>query len=63
MIRSRRMRLEGHAARIWEVENAYILVGKLEGKWPFGRTRRAWEEYIDMDHRILGCVLASSASG
>jgi hypothetical protein len=51
MIKSRRMRWEGHVARMvkW---NAYrILVGKPEGKRPLGRTRRRWEDNIKMDLR------------
>ncbi|PNF33241.1 hypothetical protein B7P43_G10604 [Cryptotermes secundus] len=41
MIKSRRMRWEGHAARMREKKNAYrILVGKPEGKRPLGRPSR-----------------------
>jgi hypothetical protein len=41
MIKSRRMRWAGHAARLREKRNAYrILSGKLEGKKPLGRPRR-----------------------
>jgi hypothetical protein len=40
MIKSRRMRWEGHVARIGEKRNAYkILVGKPEGKRTLGRPR------------------------
>jgi hypothetical protein len=43
MIKSRRMRLEGHVARTLEKLNAYrILVGKPKGKRPLGRPRRKW---------------------
>jgi hypothetical protein len=43
MIKSRRMRLVGHVARIREKRNAYrILVGMSEGKRPLGRPRRKW---------------------
>jgi hypothetical protein len=32
-----------HVARLWERRGAYkILVGKLEGKRPFGRPRHRW---------------------
>jgi hypothetical protein len=38
MIKSRRMRLVGHVARVEEMKNAYkILVGKPEGKRQLGR--------------------------
>jgi hypothetical protein len=30
-------------------------VGKPEGKRPFGRTRRRWEENIKMDLQDVGC--------
>jgi hypothetical protein len=43
MIKSRRMSLGGHVARMRETRNAYrILVGKPEGKRPLGRPRRRW---------------------
>jgi hypothetical protein len=38
-----------------EKRNAYrILVGKLEGKRPLGRSRRRWEDNIKTDLRELG---------
>jgi hypothetical protein len=47
MIKSRRMRLAGHAARMGERRNAYrILVGKPEGKRPLGRPRRRWVDNL-----------------
>jgi hypothetical protein len=43
IIKSRRMRLVGHVARMGEKRNAYrLLVGKLEGERPLGRPRRRW---------------------
>jgi hypothetical protein len=37
------------------MRNAYkILVGKPEGKGPFGRTKRTWEDNIRMDLRETG---------
>jgi hypothetical protein len=55
MIKSRRMRLAGHVARMGLKRNAYrILVGKPEGKRPLGRPRRRWEDNIRMDHREIG---------
>ena len=32
-----------------------VLVGKLEGKRPLGRSRRRWEDNIKMDLREVGC--------
>jgi hypothetical protein len=55
MIKSRRMRLLGHVARIGDVRNAYkILIGKSQGKRPLGRPRRTWEDNIKMDLGVIG---------
>jgi hypothetical protein len=55
MIKSRRMRWEGHVARMGEKRNAYrILVGKPEGKRPLGRPRRRWVDNIKIDLREIG---------
>jgi hypothetical protein len=44
VIKSRRMRWAGHVARMGGNRNAYRnLVGKSEGKRPFGRPRHKWE--------------------
>ena len=32
-----------------------VLVGKLEGKRPLGRTRHRWEDNIKMDLQEVGC--------
>jgi hypothetical protein len=41
VIKSRRMRLVGHVARMMAVRNVFnILIGKREGKRPLGRPRR-----------------------
>ena len=32
-----------------------VLVGKLEGKRPLGRSRRRWEDSIKMDLQEVGC--------
>jgi len=41
--KSRRMRWAGHVAFVGETISTYkIVFGKLEGKRPFGRTRRRW---------------------
>jgi hypothetical protein len=55
IIKSRRMRLAGHVARMGEKRNAYrILVGKHEGKRPLGRPGHRWEDNIKMDLREIG---------
>jgi hypothetical protein len=49
IIKSRRMRLAGHVARIGEKRNMYrLFVGKPEGKIPLGRSRRRWADIIRM---------------
>jgi hypothetical protein len=55
MIKSRRMRLEGHVTRIGEKKNAYrIFVGNPEGNRPLGRPRRRWVTNIKMDLKEIG---------
>jgi hypothetical protein len=50
VIKSRRMGLAGHVARIGEERGLYrVLVGKPEQKRPLGRPRRGWEDDIKMD--------------
>jgi hypothetical protein len=50
IIKQRRMRWEGHVARMREKRNVYrLLVGKPEGKSPLGRPRRRWMDNIKMD--------------
>jgi hypothetical protein len=50
IIKARRMRWEGHVARMGENRNAYrLLVGKPEGRRPLGRPRRRWFDNIRMD--------------
>ena len=45
VIKSRRMQLAEHAARMGEKRGVYrVLVGKHEGKRPLGNTRRRWED-------------------
>jgi hypothetical protein len=54
-IRSRRMRWAGHVARMGEGRNVYrVLVGSPEGKRPFERPRRRWEDGIKMGLREIG---------
>jgi len=47
VIKSRRMRWADHVARMGERRSSYrVLVGKLEGKKPFGKPRRRLEIII-----------------
>jgi hypothetical protein len=47
VIKSRRMRWAGHAARMGEKRDLHrVLVGKPEGKRPLGGPRRRWEDNI-----------------
>jgi hypothetical protein len=55
IIKSRRMRWEGHVARMGEKRNVYrLLVGKPEGKRPQGRPRRRWIDNIKIDLSEIG---------
>jgi hypothetical protein len=57
MIKSRRMKLAGHVARMGEKRTAYrISVGKPKGKRPLGRPRRKWVDNIKMNLREIGWV-------
>jgi len=50
VIKSRRMRLAGHAALMGERRGIYRdLIGKSEGLRPLGRPRRRWENNIKMN--------------
>jgi hypothetical protein len=52
MVKSRRMKLTGHVARMGEKWNAYrILVGKPKGKRPLGRPIRRWVDNIKIGLR------------
>jgi hypothetical protein len=54
VIKSRRMRRTGHVARMEEGRGVYrFLVGKSEGRRPFGRPSRRWEDNIKAD--VQGC--------
>ena len=56
VIKSRRMRWAGHVARMGEERRVYrVLVGKLEGKRPLGRTRRRWVDNIRKGLQEVGC--------
>ena len=55
MMKSRRMRCAGHVARMEEGRGVHkVLVGKPEGKIPLGRSRRRWEDNIEMDLQEVG---------
>ena len=55
LIKSRRMRLAGHVARVEEGRGVHkVLVGKPEGKRPVGRPRSRWEDNIKMDLQEVG---------
>jgi hypothetical protein len=54
MIKTRRMRWEGHVALLHQKRNACrILVGKPEEKRPLRRLRRRWVDNIKMDLREI----------
>ena len=56
MIKLRTIRWTGHVARIGDSRDVYsVLVGKPEGKRPFGRPRHRWEDNIKMDFQEVGC--------
>jgi len=55
VVKSRRMRWAGHMALMGEGKGVHrVLVGKPEGKRPFGRPRRRLEDNIKMDLREVG---------
>ena len=61
VIKSRRMRLAGHVARMGERRGVYrVLVEKSEGKRLLGRPRHRWEDNIKMD---LQKVVAEAWTG
>jgi len=50
------MRWAGHVERMGVRRGVYrVLVGKPEGKRPFGRHRRRWEDDIKMDLQEVRC--------
>jgi hypothetical protein len=55
MIRSRKMRWEGHVAQMGERRNMYrLLVGKPEGKKRLGRPKRRWVANIKKCLGVIG---------
>jgi hypothetical protein len=56
VIKSRRMRREGHIAQMREWRGVYrVLVGNPEGKRPLGKLRRRWEDNIKKHLQEVGC--------
>ena len=56
VVKSRRMRWAGHAARMGEERGVYrVLVEKPEGRRPLGRPRRRCVDNIGMDLQEVGC--------
>jgi len=50
------MRWAGHVARTGDRRGVYrVLVGKPEGRRPFGRPTRRWEDNIKMDIQEVRC--------
>ena len=63
VVKSRRMRLAGHVARMVEERGVHrVLVGKPEGKRPLGRPRRRWEDSIKWIFRNLEGVVGTGWS-
>jgi hypothetical protein len=55
VIKSRRLKLTGHVARMGESRGAYrVLVEKPEGRRPIGKSGRRWEDNIKVDLREVG---------
>ena len=55
MIKSRRLRLAGHIARMEEGRSTFkILLGLPIGKRPLGRSRRRWKDKIRMGLKEIG---------
>jgi hypothetical protein len=55
VIKSERIRLAGHIARMEEMRGVYrVLVEKPEGRGRLGRPRRRWEDNIKMDNQEVG---------
>jgi hypothetical protein len=56
VIKSRKIRWAGHVARMGERRGVrWVLVGKPEGKIPFGRPRPRWKDNIKMKVQEVGC--------
>jgi hypothetical protein len=56
VIKARRIRWVGHAARMGERKGVYrILVRKPESKRPLGRSRHRWDDNIKIDLQEVEC--------
>jgi len=56
VIKSRRICLAGHVARMGEQRGMYrVLLGEPEGRRLLGRPRRRWVDNIRMDLQEVGC--------
>jgi hypothetical protein len=63
VVKSRRMRWAWHVAHMGEERGVHrLLVGKPEGKRPFGRSRRRWEDNIKMDLQEVGGFVGTGLS-
>jgi hypothetical protein len=57
LMKSRSEWWAGRATRMGQMRNVYkVLIGNFEGKRPFGRPRRRWEDNIRMDIRGTGSI-------
>jgi hypothetical protein len=54
MFKLRIVRLEGHTVRMKKMNAYRILAGKPEGKRPFGRRKRRWDDNIKMELTEIG---------
>ena len=56
VINSRRVIWAGHVVRVGKRRGVYrVMVGKLDGKRPLGRSKRRWEDNIEMDLQEVEC--------
>ena len=57
MIKWRRMRLAGYVVCMRKRRGIYsVLVGKPDGKSPFGMPGRRWEDNIKIDFMVTPCI-------
>jgi hypothetical protein len=64
VVKLRRKRWAGHVALMGEERGLHrVLVGKPEGKRPFGRSRCTWKDNIKMDLQEVGGWLRIGKGG